>query len=94
MKKIILVSFVLGLILTLISWISVKGVPCGEFCWGGTYYHGFPLKYYQYSQGDVIRGNEWLLYGEIIWNGLIIDVLFWSVVGFISLFILSELKKF
>lgn len=89
----IILSFIFGLLLTLISWISVKCVAYEEGYWGGKNYHGYPFKYYQYDLGDVVFGNEWL-HGTIIWQWLILDILYWFVVSLLILVALSKLKFF
>ena len=91
MKKIIALSFILSLFLTLFSWISVEGVVYEEG-WGGTIYHGYPFKYYKYGVGDVVFGNEWL-HGAIIWQGLILDILVWSLFSLLTLIVLSNMVK-
>ena len=91
-EKMLVLTIMLGLVLTLFSWRFVKSVPCGQACWGETKYHGYPLKYYYYGMGDLIYGNEWRS-GTVVWDALVLDFLFWLAVGFIGLLILSELNK-
>jgi hypothetical protein len=93
MKKIVTYSVVLGFVLTLVSWLSSKDVPCSPMpCWGGTSYNGYPLKWYHYGAGDVMMGDEWLK-GSIEWSNLLIDIIFWILVSLVVMFLIKKIRK-
>jgi hypothetical protein len=92
-RKVLVYSVIFMIVFTIISWFSSEGVACKRpGCYGGTSYHGFPLKWYQWSGGDVMRGDEWLK-GTINWLNLFVDLIFWFVVGLLISFIVLKIKK-
>jgi len=91
-RKLLIYSIILTIIFNIISLLSSESVPYNTGAtWGGTVYHGFPLKWYVWGAGDFIS-FEWLK-GTIKWINLTIDLIVWFVVGLLVSLIILKIKK-
>ena len=94
-KKLIIFAPIFSIVLNLLIMIfyTARAESCGEMCWGGTMYTGWPLEWYSYGMGDVISGAEWMRGAVTSWVGLIGDLIFWFIVGAAIFVIFNKLRK-
>jgi hypothetical protein len=96
LKKVLIYSIIFMVIFQIVGLLSSEGVPCSETipgCMGGTSHHGFPLKWYQWGSGDVVRVPDDWLKGSILWFNLLIDSVFWFIIGLLILILYTKIKK-
>jgi hypothetical protein len=93
LRKLLIYSIILMVIFNIISLLSSEAVPYTTGAtWGGTVYHGFPLRWYVWSGGDVLYLTN-VLTGTINWLNLIVDLIFWFITGLVVSFVILKLKK-
>jgi hypothetical protein len=91
LRKLLIYSIILMIILNIIGLFSSQAIVTPPSM-GGTSYHGFPLKWYVWSGGDVLYLTN-VLTGTINWLNLIVDLIFWFITGLAVSFVILKLKK-
>jgi hypothetical protein len=83
-KLVILRSIGLGIIITFATYLYQKL----SSILGLVYDHGFPFAWLQRGQGDFT--GEY--FSRILWSGLLLDIVFWSIIGFIGIALYGRAK--